>query len=135
MDRSGSEDRVGVQALVQQQISTHPVPMPMAVPYPHIQAQQLQPGCERLAKRRQSSSPGGFNRGDRFERVGEMATESSIVTDGLSQILNQPLSQGHLSWSSQTPNFASLPQVHQPPILQHFKQQLSSLQIPSLQHK
>lgn len=110
------------------------------MPYQHVQAQQLQPGYERLAKRRQSSSPGGFNRADRFERVasdakpgGQIAMESS--TTGLSQMLSQPLSQGHTSWSSQTPNFSGLPQVHQPPILQHFKQQPSSIQIPSLQHK
>ena len=131
-----------MQALVQQQISPHPGSMPMVMPYQHIQAQELQPGYERHAKRRQSSSPGGSNRGDRFDCVacdakpgGEIAIQSSTVTDGLSQILNQPLSQGHISWTAQAPNFAGLPQVHQPLILQHFKQQLSSLQIPSLQHK
>lgn len=112
------------------------------MPYQHVQAQQLQPGYERLAKRRQSSSPGGSNRGDRFERVasdtkpgGEIALDSSTSAAGLSQILSQPLSQGHISWSSQAPNFAGLPQVQQPPMLQHFKQQLSSLQIPSIHHK
>ncbi|KAG0553922.1 hypothetical protein KC19_12G050000 [Ceratodon purpureus] len=115
--------------------------MPVTMPYQHVQAQQLQPGYEKLAKRLQSSSPGGSNNGDRFERVAsdakpgrEVAMDSSPVTDGLSQILNQPLSQGHMSWSPQVMNFADLPQVHQPPVLQHFKQQLSSLQIPSLQH-
>lgn len=115
--------------------------MPMVMPYQHSQAQQTQLGYERFAKRHQSSSRGGSNRGDRFERVtsdakpgGELAIESFAVADGLSQILNQPLSQGHMSWSSQAPDFAVLPQVHHPPMLQHFKQQLSSLQIPSLQH-
>jgi hypothetical protein len=92
----------------------------------HLQAQQLQPG---YPKRRQSSSPGGFNR---VASGGELALESST---GLSQILNQPLSQGHVSWSPQAPIYAGLPQIQQPPpMLQHFKQQLSSLQIPSLQH-
>jgi len=133
---------VGLQALAQQQISPHPVSMPLMMPYQHVQAQQLQPGYERLANRRQSSSPGVSNRGDRYERVagdtkpgGEINQESSTSTTGLSQILSQPLSQGHISWSSQAPNMAGLPQIHQPPILQHFKQQLAALQIPSVQQK
>lgn len=119
------------------------------IPY---QAQQLHPG---YPKRRQSSSPGGFNR---LANSGESAIDSSSgglsqvlnqplstglsqvlnqpLSTGFSQVLNQPLSQGHVSWSPQAPLHAGLSQIQQPPpMLQHFKQQLSSLQIPSLQHK
>ncbi|XP_073385407.1 uncharacterized protein [Physcomitrium patens] len=131
------------QALVQQQISPHAVSMPLMMPYQHnIQVQQLQPGYERSAKRRQNSSPGESNKGDRFEAVasdtnpgGQIGVESRTSTIGLPQMLSQPLSQGRMSWSSQAPSFVGLSQVHQAPMLQHFKQQPSSLPIPSVQHR
>lgn len=132
-----------MQALVQQQISPHAVSMPLMMPYQHnIQVQQLQPGYERSAKRRQNSSPGESNKGDRFEAVasdtnpgGQIGVESRTSTIGLPQMLSQPLSQGRMSWSSQAPSFVGLSQVHQAPMLQHFKQQPSSLPIPSVQHR
>ena len=133
---SGSQDTVAVQALTQRQLSPHSVPLQMSQ---QQMLAQLQPGQEKLSRRRQSPTIGGSKKGDRSatdtKAGGETGLEVPSVATGLPQLLNQPLSQMQMSWHPQAPNFVGIPQVHQPPVLQHFKQQLSSLSIPSLQHQ
>lgn len=107
-----------MQALAQWQASPQLVSLPLQISsYQQSQFQHLQPGFEKLARRRQLASDAMV--------VGDLGSDAASLTAGLSQMPNQMLSQGHMSWNAQAPNFAGFLQTHQPTVLQQrYKQHL-----------
>ncbi|CAM6026139.1 unnamed protein product [Sphagnum balticum] len=126
------------------QWQANPPPGTITMQMQHLQAQgqQQQVGLERPGRRRQPSSFAGSKKGERLEQLSSVEVGQDLFSGeldmkaGLLQLVGQPVSQGHMGWHHQAPNFTGLPQAQQPPpVLQHFKQQLSSLQIPNLQQQ
>lgn len=131
-----------VQIVGQWQVNPPPGTITMQMQHLQAQGQQQQVGLERPGRRRQPSSFAGSKKGERLEQLSSVEVGQDLFSGeldmkaGLLQLVGQPVSQGHMGWHPQAPNFTGLPQAQQPPpVLQHFKQQLSSLQIPNLQQQ
>lgn len=102
-----------MQALAQWQTTPQLVSLPLQISYQQSQFQHLQPGFEKIARRRQLASDAMV--------VGDLGSDAAALTAGLSQMSNQ----GHMSWNAQAPNFAGFLQTHQPTVLQQrYKQHL-----------